>query len=216
VPVTDAPVSAPVGLPGRVAWPTLIVGIILVGIGLGMMVDANFGVAPADALFTGLSRRSGLSVGTILALLSILMVAIAWGLGVRPALGTLISFVGIAVTVDITRAFGAVIGSPEWSTAVRAIWWVAGLLIFCAGVTGIFSAERGVSPYDLLTQAVAKRTGVSLGVARLMIDAVVLIGAITLGGSWGLGTVVILIAVPLTLNVALPRAQARLRTIGVP
>ena len=56
------------------AWAALLIGVVLVGIGLGMMIDADFGVAPADALFTALSRTSGLTVGTILVLASILMV----------------------------------------------------------------------------------------------------------------------------------------------
>jgi len=85
-----------------------------------------------------------------------------------------------------------------------------GLLIFCVGVAGMFSADRGVSPYDLVTRAVSERTGRSLGIARLIVDAIVLMGAIVLGGSWGAGTVVILVAVPVTLNVLLPRLRAHL------
>ncbi len=198
----------------RVAWPTLIVGIVLVGVGLGLMIDADFGVAPVDAFFTAVSRTTGLSVGVVLALMSVLMVLLAWALGVRPALGTLISFLGIALVVDLTRAAAMVWGAPEWPWTLRVLWWIAGLVVFCAGVASIFAANRGVSPYDLLTQTVSLRTGVSLGVARLMVDAVVLIGAIALGGSWGVGTVVILIAVPVTLNVVLPKLSARLQRIS--
>ena len=214
---TDAapPVTAPARLRAEVAWPTLIMGIVFVGVGLGMMIDADFGVAPIDALFTAVSRTSGLSVGIVLAVLSILMVLMAWALGVRPALGTLVSFLGIALCVDLTRAVGSALGVTGWSLGVLIVWWVAGLAIFCLGVTGIFGADRGVSPYDLLTLAVSLRTGRSLGVSRLIVDAIALVGAIALGGSWGVGTVVILLAVPATLNVVLPRVKSRLHRIGV-
>jgi len=204
-PAEDVPSIAP-----RLAWPTLLAGVALVGVGLGMMIDADFGVAPADAFFTALSRNSGLTVGVILVMMSVLMVIMAWSLGVKPAIGTLISFIGIAVLVDLTRLIGAMIGAPEWPLAARIAWWTAGLLVFCAGVTGIFSADLGVSPYDLVTQAVSRRTHLSLGISRLIVDAMALLGAILLGGSWGLGTLVILIAVPLTLNLVLPRARAAL------
>ncbi len=206
--------DAPPRLRAVVAWPTLLVGVLLVGIGLGMMIDADFGVAPADAFFTALSRTTGLSVGVVLALLSVLMVMMAWALGVRPALGTLVSFLGIAVFVDLTREVGSLLGVTEWSLAALIAWWIAGLVIFCAGVAGIFGAERGVSPYDLVTRAVALRTGRSLGMSRLIVDAVILIGAIALGGSWGVGTVVILLAVPATLNVVLPALTSRLHRIS--
>jgi uncharacterized membrane protein YczE len=189
------------------AWAALIVGVVLVGIGLGMMIDADFGVAPADALFTAMSRTSGLTVGTILVLASILMVLMSWALGLKPAIGTLISFVGIAVVVDVTRIILATVGAPEWAMAARVPLWIVGLLLFCAGVMGIFASDLGASPYDQVVRSIALRTGRSLGVARVMVDAIALLGAIVLGGSWGIGTVIILITVPLALNLVLPHVK---------
>ena len=189
------------------AWVALIVGVVMVGIGLGMMIDADFGVAPADALFTALSRTRGLSVGTILVLASILMVLMSWALGLKPAIGTLISFVGIAVVVDVTRLLLAAVDAPDWSLAARIVLWIAGLLLFCAGVMGIFSSDLGASPYDQVVRSIAYRTGRSLGFARLAVDAIALLGAIVLGGSWGIGTVVILVVVPVALNRVLPHVK---------
>lgn len=189
------------------AWAALVIGVVLVGIGLGMMIDADFGVAPADALFTALSRTSGLSVGTVLVLASILMVLMSWALGLRPAIGTLISFVGIAVVVDLTRLALAAIDAPDWALAARIPLWLVGLVFFCAGVMGIFASDLGASPYDQVVRSIAFRTGRSLGFARLAVDAIALLGAIVLGGSWGIGTVIILIAVPLALNLVLPHVK---------
>ena len=189
------------------AWAALLIGVVLVGIGLGMMIDADFGVAPADALFTALSRTSGLTVGTILVLASILMVLMSWALGLKPAIGTLISFVGIAVVVDLTRLLLAAVDAPDWVLGARIVLWVVGLLFFCAGVMGIFSSDLGASPYDQVVRSIAFRTGRSLGFARLAVDAIALLGAIVLGGSWGIGTVIILVVVPLALNRVLPHVK---------
>ena len=192
------------------AWASLLLGTAFVGIGLGCMIDANFGVAPMDAFFTALSRSSGLSVGVILFCLSALMVIASWALGLRPAIGTLLSFVGIAVLVDATRAVGAVLGAPEWPLAARIAWWVLGLVLFCAGVIGLFSSDLGASPYDQLVRSIAYRTHRSLGFARIVLDAMALLAAIVLGGSWGIGTIVILIAVPFVLNRLLPLIKPRI------
>ena len=189
------------------AWAALLIGVVLVGIGLGMMIDADFGVAPADALFTALSRTSGLSVGTILVLASILMVLMSWALGLKPAIGTLISFVGIAVVVDLTRLILAAVEAPDWALVTRIVLWVVGLVFFCSGVMGIFSSDLGASPYDQVVRSIAFRTGRSLGFARLAVDAIALLGAIVLGGSWGIGTVIILVVVPLALNRVLPHVK---------
>jgi uncharacterized membrane protein YczE len=205
VTTTDPLARSPLRTPR--AWVALLIGVVLVGIGLGMMIDADFGVAPADALFTALSRTSGLTVGTILVLASILMVLMSWALGLKPAIGTLISFVGIAVVVDLTRLLLAEIGAPDWALGARIALWIVGLLLFCAGVMGIFASDLGASPYDQVVRSIAYRTGRSLGFARLAVDAIALLGAIVLGGSWGVGTVIILIAVPIALNRVLPHVK---------
>ena len=189
------------------AWAALLIGVVLVGIGLGMMIDADFGVAPADALFTALSRTSGLSVGTILVLASILMVLMSWALGLKPAIGTLISFIGIAVVVDLTRLILAAVEAPDWALVARIVLWIVGLVFFCSGVMGIFSSDLGASPYDQVVRSIAFRTGRSLGFARRAVDAIALLGAIVLGGSWGIGTVIILAVVPLALNRVLPHVK---------
>ena len=175
------------------------------GIGLAMMIDAGFGVAPADAFFTGVSRTSGLTVGTVLFLVSIVMVIGSWALGIKPAIGSLVTFVGIAVVVDATRAVLALMGAPDWSMLARIPLWVGGLTLFCAGVMGIFGSNLGTSPYDQVVRAVALRTGRSLGFGRAIVDVLAFTGALLLGGSWGWGTVVILVTVPLALNLVLPR-----------
>lgn len=186
------------------AWAALIIGTAFVGIGLGCMIDADFGVAPMDALFTALSRTSGLTVGVILFSASILMVLMSWALGLRPAIGTLISFVGIALLVDLTRGLGAILAVPDWPLGARVAWWILGLLLFSAGVLGLFSSDLGASPYDQLVRSISYRTGRSLGVSRIIVDSMALLAAIVLGGSWGIGTVVILLAVPFVLNRLLP------------
>ncbi len=189
------------------AWAALLIGVVLVGVGLGMMIDGGFGVAPPDALFTALSRVSGLTVGTILLLVSVLMVLMSWALGLKPAIGTLISFVGIAAVVDLTRMFLAVVDAPEWGVGWRVVLWIVGLLLFCSGILGIFSSDLGASPYDQVVRSISFRTGRSLGFARLAVDAIALLTAIILGGSWGIGTVIILIAIPIALNRVLPHIK---------
>ena len=194
------------------AWAALLVGTAFVGIGLGCMIDADFGVAPLDALFTGISRQSGLSVGVVLFCISVLMVLMSWALGLKPAIGTLVSFIGISLIVDLTRAVGDASGVDDWTLGARIAWWILGLLLFCSGVIGLFSSDLGASPYDQLVRSVAYRTGRSLGFARLVIDAMGLVAAVLLGGSWGFGTLVILIAVPIVLNRLLPLVKPHIHS----
>lgn len=192
------------------AWASLLIGTLLVGVGLGFMIDAGYGVSPLDAFFTGVSLHSGWSVGVILFAFSALMVLLSWALGLTPTIGTLVTFVGIAILVDVTRLAGAAMGVPEWPASARVAWWILGLLLFCGGVLGVFSCDLGASPYDQLARAIAFRTGRSLGFGRIILDSISLLSAIVLGGSWGIGTVVILLVVPLVLNRVLPHVKPRI------
>lgn len=189
------------------AWISLILGLVLVGAGVGMMLDAGFGVSPGDVFFSGVAHITGLSVGTIMVISYFVMVAGTWPVGIRPGPGTLACILLIGPAVDVMRLVDTAIGVPTWGTAALVGWWITGMLVFAIGVVGLFGAHLGVSPYDQVTLAVAKVTGRTLGVARFITDGSFLIVGVLLGGSWGWGTVVLLVVLPVALNRVLPRAR---------
>lgn len=211
LPARDAaqPSTAQAKSPWRMwqAWLSLALGVIFVGVGIGMMVEAGWGVSPLDAFFSGAAKQSGLTMGVILATLSILMVLVAWVFGIRPAIGTLVSALGIGVFVDIARMAAQPLMDSQPGVAVLIALWLAGLAIFCAGVLALFASELGASPYDQLTRALSKVLHVSLGLARIILDGAALLLAFLLGGSWGIGTLLLLLVVPVVLNRALPFAR---------
>lgn len=66
------------------AWSSLLLGVALVGLGIGLMVEAGWGVSPLDAFFSGVSNQSDFSMGIVLAVFSVAMVLVAWLFGVKP------------------------------------------------------------------------------------------------------------------------------------
>ncbi|MFZ8926661.1 MAG: hypothetical protein ACO3CU_07870, partial [Candidatus Nanopelagicales bacterium] len=114
---------------------------------------------------------------------------------------------GNRLVVDITRLILAAVDVASWALAADLALWFVGLVFFCAGIMGIFAYDLGTTPYDQVVRAIALRTGRSLGFGRLTVDAIALLSAIVLGGSWGVGTIIILIAVPLGLNLVLPHIK---------
>lgn len=189
------------------AWVALLGGVVLVGVGVGMMLDGLLGVSPGDVFFSGMSAATGLTVGTMVVVSYFVMVAATYPFGVRPGVGTLACVLLIGPMVDAARWVDASLGVLGWSVPALAAWWVAGFVLFVFGVVGLFAADLGVSPYDQLTQAVAKVTRRSLGVARFVVDGSFLLVGAVLGGSWGVGTVLLLLLVPVALNRVLPRAR---------
>ena len=180
-------------------------GTVCAGIAVGLLLDTAFGVAPVDAVFSGISQMTGISVGTALIAACIALVIVAWILGVKPGLGTVISFIGIGLTVDLTTW---VLEATSWSVSendwpVRLLVWVVAAPLLGFAAACMYSSGLGASPYDLFVQSLG-RFHLSIPVARAIIDAAMLLVAFLIGGAWGIGTVGLMLAIPVFLKLFLP------------
>lgn len=189
------------------AWVANVAGTVLVGVGIGVMLLAGMGVSPLDAAFAGVARATGLTVGTVIIVASVVFVAVAWALRHPPGIGTVISFFGIGIAVDVTMMVLSPVGLADGALLVRVAGWAVGLAVFAVGVVLLIGSRLGASPYDQIVQAVAARLRISMGRSRLLFDVTALVVAFLLGGAWGVGTVVLLLTMPLVLNRALPVAH---------
>ncbi|MEY4137790.1 MAG: hypothetical protein RL205_1918 [Actinomycetota bacterium] len=187
------------------SWGILILGTVCAGIAVALLLDTAFGVAPVDAVFSGISRKTGISVGTALIAACMVLVLLAWALGVKPGLGTVVSFFGIGLSVDATTW---VLETTSWSLTDNswqlrlAVWCLAAPLLGFAAAC-MYSSGLGASPYDLFVQSLG-RFHLSIPVARVIIDAAMLLVAFLIGGAWGVGTVGLMLAIPLFLKLFLP------------
>ncbi len=187
------------------SWAILILGTICAGIAVALLLDTAFGVAPVDAVFSGISRKTGISVGTALIAACMVLVLFAWALGVKPGLGTVVSFFGIGLSVDATTW---VLETTGWSVTDNSwqlrllVWLIAAPLLGFAAAC-MYSSGLGASPYDLFVQSMG-RFHLSIPVARIIIDGAMLLVAFLIGGAWGLGTVGLMLAIPLFLKLFLP------------
>ncbi len=169
-----------------------------------MMLDAGLGMSPGDALFAGIAWKTGLTVGTVILLSSLVFIIVSWLLGLRPGIGTAVCFLAIGAVVDLTRLASNVVEPELWGLFPRILWWTLGLLIFSSGVIGLFAANLGASPYDQIVRSLSHRLHFSLGLARLLVDGIAITAAFILGGAWGVGTIVLLVTVPFILSFGVP------------
>jgi uncharacterized membrane protein YczE len=63
-----------------------------------------------------------------------------------------------------------------------------GISLFAFGIVLLLESGLGLSPWDVLNQGVAERTGLSFGTANIVISVLVLLGAWALGARIGPGT----------------------------
>ncbi len=181
-----------------------LLGLVVLGVGLGLIVSADLGVAPWDVLHQGLSERLGTTIGTASIGVGI-VVLLGWiPLRERPGLGTLLNVFVIGATMDLTLAL---LEDPE-ALWLRVVLLVVGVWLWGPGSGLYLGAAMGSGPRDGLMTGLARR-GLRVGRVRSAIEAAALGVGFLLGGTVGVGTV--LFAVGVGPNVAwwLPRLTLR-------
>lgn len=164
--------------------PRLVPGLVACGVGLALMVRADLGLGPWEALHQGLSERSGVPIGTMGILVGLVVLAFWVPLRQRPGVGTVCNVVLIGLVID---AVLAVAPEPE-RLVVRTACLVAGIVLMGVGSGLYIGAGLGPGPRDGLMTGLAGR-GHSLRLVRTLIELAALAAGWALGGTVGVGTI---------------------------
>lgn len=163
--------------------PRVLFGLVLFGVGIALMIEADLGLAPWDVFHQGLADLTGIPIGTIIVIIGLILLTIFIPLKERMGLGTILNAVLIGLTVD---AVLSVISQPD-SLALRALFMLAGPAVIAVGSGFYIGGGLGPGPRDGIMTGLARR-GISVGKARTAIEVTVLIAGLLLGGGIGIGT----------------------------
>ncbi len=178
----------------------LVVGLVLFGTSLAVLVVSGLGTAPWDVLHLGLTGLTGLSLGTMSVLVSVVVLLLWVPLRQRPGLGTVANAVLVGVTIDL--ALLVLPDSP--GLAARWLLLVLGVALNGAATALYIGAQLGPGTRDGLMTGLARLTGRPIGLVRTAIEVVVVLLGWLLGGPLGLGTVLYALAVGPVAQLVLP------------
>nr|WP_020577168.1 hypothetical protein [Actinopolymorpha alba] len=179
----------------------LYLGLVLYGASMALMIRADLGLDPWDVFHQGLVVHTPFSFGTIVILVS-LVVLLGWiPLRQLPGLGTLSNALIIGLVVDLVLG---ILSVPE-SLAIRIVFLVAAVLLNAVATAAYIGARLGPGPRDGLMTGLVRRTGGSVRLVRTGIEVVVLGIGWLLGGTVGIGTVVYALGIGPLVHVLLPR-----------
>ncbi len=186
-------------------WAQLLMGLMLCGIGIGLMVQSDLGLSPWEVLHQGISRQTGIKIGTVSILLGI-PIMIGWlPLGERPGIGTLINILSIGVVTNLTLSF--VPPLTELAEQIAAL--VIGIVLIGIGSGLYLGARMGAGPRDGLMMGLARRTGIRVARVRTALELSVLVVGWLMGGTIGIGTIAFALGIG-------PIIQAVLRAVDTP
>lgn len=179
----------------------LFAGLLLYGISLAFLLRAELGLAPWDVLHQGLAQITGTSVGTMVIVVSFVVLLFWIPLRQRPGFGTIANAIVVGVAVDVTLL---VLG-PVDAWALRILLLVSGVLLNSLATALYIGALLGPGPRDGLMTALVARTGRSVRLVRTTLEAFVLVVGWVLGGTVGIGTLLYAVAIGPIVQVLLPR-----------
>jgi uncharacterized membrane protein YczE len=178
----------------------LVVGLVLFGIGISMMLQSGLGLPPWDVLHQGLTEQFGLTVGIWSIIISFLVLLCWIPLRERYGIGTVLNAIIIGVIIDV----GALVIPEPPNIWLDALMMAGGILLIGLASGMYIGANLGPGPRDGLMTAVARR-GPSIRVTRWVMEIVVLVTGILLGGTFGVGTVAFALLIGPIVQFFLPR-----------
>nr|WP_199444570.1 hypothetical protein [Umezawaea beigongshangensis] len=193
--------SVPVSVAPARRLVQLAIGLWLYGASMAMQIRASLGLDPWDVLHEGLTKRTGLSFGTITIIVGALVLLCWIPLRQRPGVGTISNVVVIGVAVDVTLA---VLPAPS-GLPLRAALLAAGIVLNALAAAIYLGARLGPGPRDGLTTGFCARTGTSLRLVRTVVEVLVLASGWLLGGTIGIGTVLYALTIGPLTQAFLPR-----------
>lgn len=179
----------------------LLIGLAMYGVSLAMFIRAGLGLDPWDVFHQGLAVKTGLSIGTVVVIVSFLVLLLWIPLRQWPGVGTLCNAVLVGVFADVGLAL-----IPEFSHLGGQIGMLAGAILLNGIASACYIGARlGPGARDGLMTGLARRTGWSVRASRTGIEVVVLGAGWLLGGSVGVGTVLYALAIGPLVQLLLPR-----------
>lgn len=161
-------------------------GLFLFGLGIVFTISANIGFSPWDILSAGLAKVLGITFGQSSILQGIVFVLIVWLGKEAIGLGTLFNMVCIGMYVDLIRGTGII--APGESYILRFLFFFIGLVIVCFASYEYISSGFGAGPRDALMVLITRRTPLSVGVSRTLLESTAAVVGFLLGGPLGIGT----------------------------
>ncbi|UQN28434.1 YczE/YyaS/YitT family protein [Brachybacterium kimchii] len=190
---------------------SLFLGLTGYGAALALLIRSGLGADPWDVLHVAISQRIGLSVGTVIILVSFLVLAAWIPLRQHPGIGTLANALWVGVATDLTLF----VVPPVHGLPLAITMMVGGVLLNAVSDAVYIGAHLGPGPRDGLMTGLHHRTGRPVGPLRFGIEATVLVAGWLLGGPVGVGTFVYAIAIGPIVGWVLPHVTIPVRRRAV-
>lgn len=168
----------------------IVIGSIIAAYGITLALYEGFGGATLAVLWQGISRTFHISIGMASLIVAIIMIVFSFFYDRSQIhIGTIIYQLVYSLCVDLF-ANAHVYSTHLW---VNALIMLLGVMLFAVG-TGVYAAASlGRGSYEALTFSLAEKNGWQVKAVRMILDIVMVLTGVLLGGKFGICTIVTII-----------------------
>lgn len=168
----------------------IVIGSIIAAYGITLALYAGFGGATLAVLWQGISRTFHISIGMASLIVAIIMIVFSFFYDRSQIhIGTIIYQLVYSLCVDLF-ANAHVYSTHLW---VNALIMLLGVMLFAVG-TGVYAAASlGRGSYEALTFSLAEKNGWQVKAVWMILDIVMVLTGVLLGGKFGICTIVTII-----------------------
>ena len=179
----------------------IVIGSIIAAYGITLALYAGFGGATLAVLWQGISRTFHISIGMASLIVAIIMIVFSFFYDRSQIhIGTIIYQLVYSLCVDLfANAHVYSTHSPTNAYCTHVHLWVnalimlLGVMLFAVG-TGVYAAASlGRGSYEALTFSLAEKNGWQVKAVRMILDIVMVLTGVLLGGKFGICTIVTII-----------------------
>ncbi len=168
----------------------IIIGSIIAAYGITLALYAGFGGATLAVLWQGISKTFHISIGMASLLVAIAMIVFAFFYDRSQIhIGTILYQLVYSFCVDLF-ANAHVYSTHLW---VNALIMLLGVMLFAIGTGFYAAASLGRGSYEALTFSLAEKNGWQVKAVRMILDIVMVIAGVLLGGTFGICTIVTIV-----------------------
>lgn len=168
----------------------IIVGSIIAAYGITLALYAGFGGATLAVLWQGISKTFHISIGMASFVVAIVMILFAVIYDRKQIhIGTVLYQIVYSLCVDLFANLH-IYSRYMW---INFFIMLAGVILFAAG-TGLYaSTSLGRGSYEAVTFALAEKNNWQVKIVRMILDVVMVVTGVLLGGSFGVCTIVTIV-----------------------
>ncbi len=171
-----------------------IIGLSIMGLGIGLIVVSNFGAGPWDAVTVGLSHKLSISMGLAMNMIAFTQIIIGGIINKEfPKLTTMITSIFLGIFIDFWMLF--LNGIVTSTLFMKFSIFVVGVVVVSIGISLYLVTKLPNTPLDYFMMAIKNKLNLSLMTAKITSESIGLVLGLILGGTIGLGTLIILLAI---------------------